>query len=146
MPDIREARVLRRAVFDAVGLLDGDFFAYHEDVDFCLKAEQAGFGVACVGEAVGLHVAHASTGGGYNPRRKYMMGVNAIWFLRRHGTPERWLRFVVFDILSLPPLLVVGCLSGRGRAVMAKAKGILDGLRGRRVTAELIEDGSSFLW
>jgi GT2 family glycosyltransferase len=136
----------RREVFDQVGFLDGEFFAYHEDVDFCLRVASAGWGVSCVGEAASLHAAHAATGGGYNPRRKYMMGVNAIWFLRRHGTPVRWARFFIFDILSLAPLLLVAPFRGQTRSVLAKARGMFDGLCGRRVTAELIESGSSLLW
>ena len=67
--------------------------------------------------------------------RKYMIGVNTVWFLRRHGTPSRWLRFLVFDVLSLPFVFAIGLFRGRGRAVLAKARGIWDGLRGRRVTA-----------
>lgn len=140
------AMLVRRAVFERVGLLDGDYFAYHEDVDFCLQAAAAGFGILCAGGAAALHAAHASTGGGYNPRRKYMMGVNTIWFLRRHGTPRRWLRFFVYDVLSLPFLWLLEAPRGRGRAVLAKALGTFHGWRGRRVTAEAIRPGASRLW
>ena len=30
--------MIRRAVFDAVGLLDDGYFMYFEEVDFCLRA------------------------------------------------------------------------------------------------------------
>lgn len=128
------AMLVRREVFERVGLLDGEYFAYHEDLDFCLSAHAAGFGVWLVGEVAALHAPHHSTGGGYSPGRKYMMGVNTIWFLRRHGTPARWLSFFVFDVLTLVPLLVVGLFDGRLPGVLAKARGTWDGLRGRRVT------------
>jgi hypothetical protein len=68
-----------------------------------------------------------------------MMGVNSVWFLRRHGTPWRWTRFVVFDVLTLPPLVLLALFRGRARAVLAKGKGILDGARGIRVTAEAVD-------
>ena len=136
------AMLVRRAVFERAGLLDGEYFAYHEDADFCLAASEAGFGVACIGAVSALHRTHAATGGGYNPRRKYMLGVTAVWFLRRHGTPVRWLRFVLFDVLSLLPLLLLEACRGRARAVLAKARGMYDGLRGRRVTAETVERGA----
>ena len=136
------AMLVRRAVFERAGLLDGEYFAYHEDADFCLAASEAGFGVACIGAVSALHRTHAATGGGYNPRRKYMLGVNTVWFLRRHGTPVRWLRFVLFDVLSLLPLLLLEACRGRARAVLAKARGMYDGLRGRRVTAETVERGA----
>ena len=128
------ALLARREVFEQAGLLDGDYFAYHEDLEFCLKAKEAGHRVVVVGEALALHAAHSSTGGGYNPGRKYMMGVNTVWFLRRHGTPLRWASFLLFDVLSLPFVWLYRLPRGEGAAVVAKARGIRDGLLGRRVT------------
>ncbi len=133
------AMLVQRRVFEAAGLLDGEYFAYHEDVEFCLKARDAGFDVLVVGEARALHDAHHSTGGGYNARRKYMMGVNTVWFLRRHGTPARWCSFVIFDVLTLPLVLLYRGLRGEGGGALAKARGTWDGLRGRRVTRESVE-------
>jgi hypothetical protein len=127
------AMLVRRQVFERAGLLDGDFFGYHEDVDFCLRARAAGFRVQVVGSAAAHHAPHSTTGGGYNSRRKYMMGVNTVWFLRRHGTPARWLSFLVFDVLTLPAAWAFRALRGEGGAVLAKARGTLDGLRGLRV-------------
>ena len=133
------AMLVRRAVFERVGLFDGEYFAYHEDLDLCLSARAAGFGVVRLGEVAALHAPHHSTGGGYSPGRKYMMGVNTVWFLRRHGTPARWLSFAVFDVLTLLPLLLVGLVDGRLPGVLAKARGTWDGLRGRRVTRARLE-------
>ena len=65
-----------------------------------------------------------------------MMGVNTIWFLRAHGTPLRWLSVFVFDVLTLPFLWAWRGLRGDGAAVRAKARGMLDGWRGRAVTEE----------
>lgn len=118
-----------------LGGFDAAYFAYMEDVDLCVRAKAAGWAIALVGEASALHKSSSSTGGGYNPRRKYMMGVNSIWFLKQHGGVFAWLRFVLFDVLTLPVLFLIGLFNGRAVAVLAKAKGILDGLRGKRVTA-----------
>ena len=132
------AMLVRSEVFRRVGLLDDAYFAYHEDLEFCLKARKAGFGVRMVGATLAYHDAHRTTGGGYNARRKYMMGVNTVWFLRRHGTPLRWLSFFAFDVLSLPFVWAWRAYRGEGDAVLAKARGTLDGLRGRRVGAEVL--------
>lgn len=140
------ALLARREVLEKVGLFDATFFAYMEDVDLCLRATQGGYQVRLVGDVAAFHSTSSSTGGGYNPRRKYMMGVNSIWFLRRHALPAQWARFVVYDVLSLPVLWIVGVFRGRGRAVLAKALGIVDGLRGKRVTAESIQEGGGWLW
>jgi len=134
------ALLVRRDVLERVGLLEGDYFAYHEDVEFCLQVRAAGWRVVVEGEVLALHGAHASTGGGYNPRRKYMMGVNTVRFLRRHGTPWRWAQFLVFDVLSLPFVWCWRALHGEGAAVRAKARGMLEGWRGGRVGADSVAD------
>lgn len=140
------ALLARREVFERVGGFDAAFFAYSEDVDLALRAARAGLGSLLVGEAAALHAPSSATGGGYSARRKYMMGVNSIWFLRRWGGPRQWVRFFLFDLATLPLLLGVSVLRGRGRGACAKALGIWDGLRGRRVTAERLAPGSSWLW
>ena len=133
------AMLVRAAVFEQVGLFHEDYFAYHEDLELCVRAAEAGFRVRMVGATAVHHDAHASTGGGYNARRKYMMGVNTVWFLRRHGTPLRWCSFWLFDVATLPLALLFRAMRGEGSAVLAKAKGTLDGLRGKHVSAELLE-------
>jgi GT2 family glycosyltransferase len=140
------AMLVRREVVERVGMFDEALFAYHEDADLGLRARAAGFGVACVGAVAARHDPHSSTGGGYNARRKYMLGVNSIWFLRKHGTPRSWLRFVVFDVLTLPLLLFDALFMDRVKPVLAKGLGILDGLRGRRVTADTVREGRHRLW
>ncbi len=140
------AVLVRREVFEEVGAFDERFFAYSEDVDLALRAARAGYRSLCVGEAAALHEPSSTTGGGYSARRKYMMGVNSVWFLRRWAGPREWLRFLVFDVLTLPPLLCLSFFRGEGRAACAKALGIWDGLRGRRVSAERLAPGASWLW
>ena len=112
-------------VLKQVGLFDAEYFAYMEDVDLCLRARRAGWRVRLLGSEHCWHAPSSATGGGYNPRRKYMQGVNSIRFLRHWAGPREWARFVVFDVLSLPPLFLLGLLRGRGRPVAAKALGIV---------------------
>jgi GT2 family glycosyltransferase len=140
------ALLARGACLEKVGLFDATYFAYMEDVDLCLRAKEAGFGVRMVGAVHALHATSRATGGGYNPRRKWMMGVNSIWFLRRHARAPQWGRFVVYDVLPLPFLWVAGLFRGRAKSVAAKGLGIVDGLRGKRVTAEAIRAGAGWLW
>lgn len=130
------AMLVEREVFERAGLLAAEYFAYHEDVEFCLQATQAGFRVRYLGDIVAHHDAHHTTGGGYNRKRKYMMGVNTVWFLRRHGTPLRWLSFLIFDVASLPFVWLVRLPRGESASVCAKARGTWDGMLGRRVSPE----------
>jgi GT2 family glycosyltransferase len=140
------ALLARRETLEKVGLFDAQYFAYMEDVDLCLRAKEAGFGVRLVGDAAAYHATSSATGGGYNPRRKYMMGVNSIWFLKRHARAREWARFFVYDVSTLPFLWLAGLFRGRARSVVGKALGILDGLRGKRVTSASLSKGAGWLW
>jgi GT2 family glycosyltransferase len=137
------AMLVTREVFETIGRLEGDYFAYHEDVEYCWQAKQAGFPVRVVGALAVHHDAHSSTGGGYNPLRKYMMAVNTVHFLRRHGTAGRWLSFWLFDVATLPLVWLYRVFRGEGAAVLAKARGTWDGLRGVQVTAERLRELSA---
>lgn len=52
---------IRRAVLDAIGFLDEDFFSYYEDSDYCFKAREAGFRVMNCGSLTVRHREHGST-------------------------------------------------------------------------------------
>jgi len=49
------ALLIRRRLIETIGVLDPAFFAYVEDVDYCLRALNAGFRVVGVPDAVVLH-------------------------------------------------------------------------------------------
>ncbi len=52
---------IKRAVIDAIGPLDEDYFSYYEDTDYCLKAKKAGFRVFCCGSVTVKHHENVST-------------------------------------------------------------------------------------
>jgi GT2 family glycosyltransferase len=69
--DGREARVdwvpgaslmVKREVFQAIGLMDENYFLYYEETDFCLQAQRAGWQCWYVPSSRVFHVAGASTG------------------------------------------------------------------------------------
>jgi len=140
------ALLVRREVFEEVGGFESEWFAYFEDADLGVRARREGWSSRVVGRAACLHDASASTGGGKNPRRKYMMGLNSVWFLRTHGRPVHWVQFFLFDVLTLPLVILVGLFVGEAKSALAKAIGILEGFTGRRVTATRIEPGAGPLW
>lgn len=54
--------VVRRDVFERIGLLDEEYFLYFEDVDFCLRAARVGFECWYVPASRVVHFAGSSTG------------------------------------------------------------------------------------
>ena len=47
--------LIKKEVFDKIGFFDEKFFLYFEDVDFCLRAQKAGFKLVINPQAVILH-------------------------------------------------------------------------------------------
>jgi len=54
--------MVRREVFEKIGLFDERFFLYFEDVDFCLRARKAGFGISVVKDSIINHKLSGSFG------------------------------------------------------------------------------------
>lgn len=61
------AAMYRRELFHVIGMFDEDYFAYLEDVDFGLRAQNAGFKCLYVPSAVIYHLGCGTTGSGYHP-------------------------------------------------------------------------------
>ncbi|MEZ6191207.1 MAG: glycosyltransferase family 2 protein [Phycisphaerales bacterium] len=82
--------IVRRKVFDAIGLMDEGYFMYYEEVDFCLRANRAGWPcwyvpasrvVHLVGQASGVTVQKT------RPKRRpsYWFDSRRRYFLKNHG-------------------------------------------------------------
>jgi N-acetylglucosaminyl-diphospho-decaprenol L-rhamnosyltransferase len=54
--------MVRRAVFDSVGLLDEGYFLYYEETDFCRKAQRGGWQCWYVPSSCVVHLIGQSTG------------------------------------------------------------------------------------
>ncbi len=121
----------RRDLFREVGLFDEAFFCYVEDVDFCVRAVERGCRLRYEPRSRVVHEGSAASGGGYTPLRKYLNAAGGFRLLRKHGTAARWCRFLAGDVLTLPFALVYAALRGRPDAALWKARGLVDGWRGR---------------
>lgn len=124
--------LVRREVFEAVGLFAEEFFYGFEDLDFCLRARAAGFRVACVSAAVVEHEGAASIGR-HSPRRLYFAARNHLLLASRVG-PQVWpIRIArAANIVALN--VAHACLRANGsfgRNLGAVAKGVADHLKGK---------------
>jgi hypothetical protein len=73
--------MIRRAVFDAVGLLDEQYFMYYEEVDFCLRANRAGWRCWYVPASRVVHLVGQSSG--VTDEKKPKKRRPAYWFASR---------------------------------------------------------------
>jgi GT2 family glycosyltransferase len=126
----------RRAALERIGLLDENFFGYHEDLDWCLRARCAGHRVVYAGTAAIIH-----KGGSSSDRRQarsfpmsYFLGRNGVLFVRKHGNRLETARFALLCGAALGyrwlRALLVATVNGgdRGRAFVSMERGFTRGL------------------
>jgi len=128
------AMLIRREVFEAIGLLDEAYFFSFEDLDFCFRARNAGFETVLAGEAKAYHEGERSIGAG--PRRLYYAARNHLRFAGIAGAGRNGSRVATFwrgsSIVALNVAHAVrtsgGTLPGRLSAVV---RGTRDHVAGR---------------
>ena len=127
------AVLLRARALRTVGLFDEAFFAYHEDVDWCMRARRQGWRLRYVPRARVWHRMHASTGGGYVSAITYLAARNSVLAVRKNAS---WSQALVFAFYTMGNLLKdamyrwrVGELAG----YRLRLRGLRDGLLGRAI-------------
>jgi GT2 family glycosyltransferase len=117
------AMLIQREVFERIGLFDERFFIYLEDLDFCLRAQQAGYSPLFVPQAHVWHSGSASTARFIQMRRYHHLRSTVI-FLLKHLTPL-WAApalafWSVVLLRSLGRDLLRAGLSGTSRATLTR--------------------------
>jgi GT2 family glycosyltransferase len=126
------AIMINRLALERVGLFDEDYFFSFEDVDWCLRARAAGFGVGVVLDARVRH-GGSRTIGRAAPDRFYYAARNHARFLEKHrrsGAGTGRLAYAVAAGLNLAHALRQ-TESPRLRAARAVLEGVRDARRGR---------------
>jgi GT2 family glycosyltransferase len=80
--------IVRKEVFEDIGLLDEGYYTYFEDVDFCFNARKVGWSIWYVPESRVIHLVGQSTGITIaRPKRQppYSFQARRRYFLKNHG-------------------------------------------------------------
>jgi len=126
------AILLRRDAVERIGTFDESFFAYHDEVDWCTRAREAGYRIMLVPEARVWHKGQASTGGErYASAKRYFVGRNSVLFAKKHATAWQWTKFLTMFFASLPVVFLRELPRGQWRGVLLKLWGFWDGLTGK---------------
>ncbi|NCN45661.1 glycosyltransferase family 2 protein [Candidatus Pacearchaeota archaeon] len=81
------ALFVKRVVTEHIGILDKRFFLYSEDVDFSLRAKEAGYRIVFVPESIVWHMNGGSIAGGAGSKlQQYYQTRNRILISALHGT------------------------------------------------------------
>ncbi len=93
--------MVRRAVFDVIGVFDSKYFMYFEEVDFCMRAKQAGWPTWIVPESQIVHLVGASSGvtsakRSEKRRPRYWFDSRHRFFLRHYGLAKTLLADCAF--------------------------------------------------
>jgi GT2 family glycosyltransferase len=123
---------LRVRALDAIGLFDERFFAYHEEVDWCVRAWRGGWRVVYCPRVVVTHTGRGSAGNEASIRvRKYFAARNAILYARKHASGWERAKLASFMAVSLPLELLRHLPTGRAGEVLLKMRGVRDAFAGR---------------
>ncbi len=117
--------MIKREVFERIGLMDEDYFLYYEETDFQYAAKKAGFEIWYVPEARAVHLVGQSTD--FDDERQQQGALPAYWFDSRHRY-FRKNRGAAYAVLADAAFVVGksisalrGLLSGRGAGAEIRA-------------------------
>jgi GT2 family glycosyltransferase len=136
------AQLVRRAVFEEVGLWDPIFHLSFEDADFCLRARKAGWRCWFAHRARLWHMVSVSTGG-YRAPKTYQTARSTAIFVRRHASFRQTVTSVAMMLLALPAAFLRELPRRNTAAVRAKVRGYFDGFfRVRLTEPPTLHDGA----
>lgn len=118
--------LVKRAVFETIGLFDEDFFLYHEDVDFCLRAQQAGFQTWYCPESLIWHRVSFSTKDRTSMRIR-LYSRNRFVFFAKHIHGWRWAWVLALEGIRLVRKVMIHFLHGRLCDALAYTRGVYEG-------------------
>ena len=114
-----------------IGSLDVTYFAYYEDVDWCMRAKRAGYEVKVIPESIVWHKKSATAGvrgsNGITRLQAHLWARNGLIFGKKNLTGWRRLSFILGQLTFRFAFNLFHC-DGREAAV-AYGRGIIEGVK-----------------
>lgn len=128
------ALLIKRDVFERIGLVDERFFFYGEDLDFCYNAKRAGFNVVYVPEVAALHDIKEIEKTRTNPFVLYHLARSYFLFIKKNFS-FKWLLYGVFlFVFTYTPFRMYQIIKGGNKisSISSWLEGGVDGLVSKR--------------
>jgi N-acetylglucosaminyl-diphospho-decaprenol L-rhamnosyltransferase len=114
--------LIRRPLFDSLGGFDERFFVYYEDVDLCLRVQQAGWTCLHNADATAIHIGQGTTRQ-VKARRQFYSARSRILYTAKHFGRRPALAVAAICLTAEPLARATLCLARRqpadaGRALM----------------------------
>lgn len=84
--------LIKKEVIEKIGLMEEDYFLYYEDVEWCIRAQRAGYKTVYVPKSMLWHKVSASGGGTESPLVLYYNCRNSMFFYKRYLPTHKWMR------------------------------------------------------
>ncbi len=123
--------ITRNSVFQKIGLLDERFFFYHEDVDFSIRASQAGFQVWYQPDSYIFHKVSHSTEHD-SSLRAFLEAESRIVFFAKHIHGIRLIGVFILEFFRTFRVVLKSILTWRKSISVSYIQGLLSGFKRAR--------------
>jgi len=135
------AMLVKRSVFEVVGLMDAEYFMYYDEVDFCRRSRKVGFKIAAVPRAKMWHKVSRSARMVSSVIR-YHHTKNRVLFYHAHPHGPHPLLTDIYIVWHTLTRAGFDLLRGRRKLIGPALRGLCAGFRERRnLKSSLTRDG-----
>jgi len=92
------ALLIKNKVFDTIGFFDEQFFLYYEDLDFIMRAHNAGFDLWLIPDAKLYHFVSASSNNSHSENVYYWMARSSWLYYQKHAKAWQWVFIIPWRI------------------------------------------------
>jgi len=126
--------LLKTEVIKKTKLLDENFFAYYEDVDWSLRIKDLGYSLKLVETSLIYHHGSISSNNSTSEGRlsayvHYLNFKNHIYFLRKHSEKFNFFGVVLYQLMKLISYSIYFILRFRFNKLKMIYKGLIDGMK-----------------
>ena len=130
--------VLKTKVIKKAGLMDEDFFAYYEDVDWSLRIKKLGYKLGVVDSSVIFHHGTKSSNnsnfeGNLSPFVHYLNIRNHIYLIKKHGDKFNFIGVVFYQFFKIFFYSIYFLLRLRFNKLKMVYNGFIDGINYKQI-------------